>query len=300
MNDFTALCRTITAREKRARNLAEAEQRLDGTPWYRWMQCRSLRLRIASLRDEIEMLNSKVSSDSVLGLASSIASDLWSRAAAEIVPKKNPYGRAAQERFEEILGRAVELGCGWEVWDHRSSASFPLSGLPEVEALVTAESIASQARREISRLAAIAASPELIHDYDRDADGKLRLWVQHVASGLRATFTMDGDGFGGVLSKPYSLGSIDPKKPGTLHDWQQYTGLGIGRRIYEEAHRLEPTVRWGGGLLSEYSAPLRKRLHSADPYVWDWSSCKWCEQNLRQQGVFHWMDASRSMFHGHP
>lgn len=300
MNDPAALCRTIRTREKRARNLAEAEHRLDGTPWYRWMQCRSLRLRIASLLGEIEVLNSKVSSSSVLGLASSIASDLWEKAAAGIVPKKNPYGRAAQGRFDEILDRAVELGRDWEVWDHRSRTSFPLSGLPEVRVLVTAESIASQARREINELAAIAASQEFRSEYDQDAEGKLRLWVQHVASGLRATFTLDGNGFGGVLSKPYSLGSIDPKKPGTLHDWQRYVGLGIGQSIYEEAHRLEPSVRWGGGLLSEYSAPLRKRLHSADPYVWDWSSCKWCEQNLRQHGVFHWMDASRSMFHGHP
>jgi hypothetical protein len=300
MNDFGTLCRTIQACEKLVHRLAEAERRLADIPWYRWMQRRGLRQRITSLRGEIETLNSRISEEHVQGLANYIGSVLWDRAAAKIVPKKNPYGSAALAQITDIRDLALKNSHDYEFWDHRSGASFPLGALPEVKEMITSTFIESNARREINELAVIAASPELIHEYDRDYEGKLRLWVQHVASGLRAVFTLHGDGFGRVESKSYKLGSIDPQKPGTLDDWGRYTGLGIGRRLYEKAHELEPTVRWGAGVLSEYSAPLRRRLHSADPYVWDWSSCLWCDANLRKQGIHHWMDASRSSFVGHP
>lgn len=103
--------------------------------------------------------------------------------------------------------------------------------------------------------AAVAASTEIMHAYDQDGEGRTRLWIQHGASGLRALFVLHGDGFGSVESKS-TLGSIDPAKPETLDAWRRVTGLGIGRRIYEEAHRLEPDVRWGAARATMTAATL--------------------------------------------
>jgi hypothetical protein len=300
MSGFGNLCRTIQARERLNEKLASVERRLAGTQWYRWRQRRSLRRRAAELQREIADRNSKISDEEVRALADNVGWFLWDKAAREIIPKANTYGPAADAKFGEIVDKALELGKDYVVCEDRSP--FPLSTLPEVRALVTRSFIESYARSNIDQRAAIAASTELIHEYDQDGEGQKRLLVQHVASGLRARFFLHGDGFGGIESKSTSLDSIDPAKPGELDSDTvgRVVGLGIGRRIYEEAHRLHPDIRWGGGMLSEYSGPLRRRLHNADPYVWDWSSCRWCEKHLREQGIHHWMDAGPSSFIGHP
>lgn len=190
----------------------------------------------------------------------------------------------------------MELGQAYAVCE--GGSSFPLSTLPEVRSLVTHSSIEAAARRNINHRAAIAASTELIHVYDHNHEGQKRLWVQHVASGLRAVFTLHGDGFGGVEAKSTRLGSIDPAKPGVMgmDEVSRVAGLRIGQQIYEEAHRLEPEVRWSGSSLSGYSGPLRRRLHNAAPYVWSYSSCQWCDVN----GIYQWTKAEPSTFVGHP
>lgn len=300
LNDSSELCRTIQAREKLTLKLTEAERRLAELPGFRWVQRRRLRLRVASLHDEIADRNSKISDEGVRSLANTTGSNLWECAASEIVRKKNPYGPAARDRFGEIRNRALELARDYEVYDHHRRVSFPLVGMPEVKALITSSFLGSNALREINELAAIADSTNFIHKYDCDSQGKKTLRVQHVGSGLRAQFTLYGDGFGGVESKPYIVDSIDPGNPGMLHDWQRYVGLGIGRRIYEKAQRLEPDIRWGSSVLSDYSTPLRRKLHNSEPYVWHWSSCTWCDTNLSRRGVTHWKNAVKSTFDGHP
>lgn len=300
MNDPGQLCRTIQAREKLALKLTGAERRLSELPWYRWVQRRGLRRQVASWHGEIANRNSRISAESVRDLASVTGSTLWEEAASHVIPKKNPYGPVAWDHFDEIRDRALELVRDHRVYDHHSQTSFPLNGLPEVKALITGAFIESKARREIEELAVIAASTQLIHKYDSDSEGNRTLRVQHVASGLRARFTLYGDGFGTVASKPYEVGSIDHKKTDIGQDWQRYAGLGIGRLVYEKGQALEPDIRWHSGLPNQYSSPLRKRLHYADPYVWAWSSCNWCDVNLPQRGVSHWMNAFRSTFDDHP
>lgn len=298
MSDLGKLCRAIEARERLTRDLESVERRLAATLWYSWMKRRDLHQRAVSLRHKIEDRNSKISDETVRDLANTIGAILWDRAASDVVPKKNTYGPAARARFDEILDAAVELGQDYVVYEDGST--FPLSALPEVNRLLTREFMRSSALRVIDERAAIAASPELIHGYHRDYEGKQVLMVQHVASGLRGQFTLDGKGFGSVGSKPYVLPSIDPENPGPLWGWEQVVGLGIGRRIYEEAQRLEPGIRWHGGMFSEYSRPLRRRLHAADPHVWS-GPCDWCEENLlKDDNIHHWSDAPRSWFSGHP
>lgn len=102
-------------------------------------------------------------------------------------------------------------------------------------------------------------------------------------------------------AKPYDIKSIDPENPGEPWGWSDFVGLGIGQRIYQKAQELEPQLRWDHGTLSDYSRPLRKKLHSADPYVCNWSSCPWCRKNvpLPQPGFEQWRNAGRSAFTGH-
>lgn len=296
MSGFGSLCRTIQTREKLTADLASVERRLALTPWYRVGQRRDRRRTIVAFQRKIADRNSKISDEEVRVLANDVVPRLWDKAAWNVIPKKNTFGPAARARFGEIVDEALDLGRDYVVYEDGSP--FPLRTLPEVRALVTRSVIESYARSIIDDRAAIAASTELMHLYDQDMEGRKRLWIQHVASGLRALFILDGNGFGGVNSRD-SVGSIDPAKPGTL-DTLDLVGLGIGRRIYEEAHRLEPGVRWRSGMVSDYSGPLRRRLHSADPYVWGWSSCRWCEENLREQDIIHWTDATPSSFSGHP
>jgi hypothetical protein len=281
---YDPLCQTIKTRENLIKQLAT-------TPWYLWFKRHEL-------RGKIEDLSSSITAEKMLDLANEIGSIVWSRAAAKLIPEKNPYGPATKTRFDDILEEAVKLRDGYVVFD--GSCSFPLTELPELDDVLTRDFIVENATRLIEERDAIAASPTLIHEYSTNSQGQKILAIQHVASGLRAQFTLDGQGFGSVESKPYLLYSIDPDKPGKLdnREWEDVVGLGIGPRIYKEAQRLEPTYRWQGGMFSEYSRPLRARLHAAEPYVWD-GPCKWCDVNLPLLGVHHWMNATQSLFNAH-
>jgi hypothetical protein len=285
MLTYDPLCQRIQTRTKLTEELATA-------PWYRWSQRRHLRRRIADL-------SSRISDQRVLELANEVGSKVWVRAASTLIPEKNPYGPAARAHFDDILEAAFKLREDYVVYD--GDCSFKISTLPEIDSVLTRDFMIENATRLIEERAAIAASPTLIHEYSSNSHGRWVLTIQHVASGLRAQFTLDGQGFGSVESKPYVIYSIDPNKPGKLdnREWEAVVGLGIGPRIYKEAQRLEPTIRWQGGLLSAFSRPVRERLHAADPYIWS-GPCKWCDVNLPTLGVHHWMNAAPSSFAGHP
>ncbi|WP_104062061.1 hypothetical protein [Arthrobacter sp. 4R501] len=105
-------------------------------------------------------------------------------------------------------------------------------------------------------------------------------------------------GFGSVYSKPYNIQSIDPDKPDTSGDWEMYVGLGIGMNLYQEGHRLMPGVRWMSSAYSAYSQQLRKKLHAANPYIWN-ASCTWCDAKLRTQSIYSWQDADQQFFTDH-
>ncbi|MDZ5146310.1 hypothetical protein [Microbacterium testaceum] len=121
--------------------------------------------------------------------------------------------------------------------------------------------------------------------------------LQHAASGLRARFTFDSvGGFGWVFSKSYVIRSIDPGDSAGAVTWrEEYAGRGIGRRLYLLAATLHPSTRWRlQGGLTEFAAPLRARLHGADPYRWE-APCDWCNER-----AIAWRGAAPHDFGAHP
>lgn len=115
---------------------------------------------------------------------------------------------------------------------------------------------------------------------EHQSDDYLIAVVQHVASGLRARFTMPKSrrGVGGVFSRPYSIASIDPD-PNQIDargwEWQRHAGLGIGTRIYLHGAQQFPGVRWSASVTNEASEGVRRKLHLVDP--WRWAvTCEWC------------------------
>ena len=123
-----------------------------------------------------------------------------------------------------------------------------------------------------SNLQAIANDQEM---YQRAAGHGMIL--QHARSGLRAHFTVDGDGFGDVHSKPYGAGGV-PSIGDSPSDWTTYVGFGIGTRIYRQGAALYPDVRWRAVVTSMYSAGVRRKLHALDPWRWHDSGCPWCNE----------------------
>ncbi|WP_125778266.1 hypothetical protein [Antribacter gilvus] len=80
-----------------------------------------------------------------------------------------------------------------------------------------------------------------------------------------------------MLSKPYAIDSIDPRRRENPSQrgagWEQYTGLGIGRRLYLKAAEELPQVRWGGNSISRHAQWLRRSLHTSDPWRWWTMNC---------------------------
>lgn len=187
-----------------------------------------------------------------------------------------PFARALQEHAEEIAVGLVTTVC---------ERAFPEPG-PRFEARLYAR-VLEQLHEQAARLQTAAADPEMIVvdrpaslQRDEDDPGRRELVVQHRASPLRAQFTYGGRRYGGqgvVLSKAYSIASIDPDRPEEEQDWGtgwwMYTGLGIGRALYERAAVELPAVRWQDGAVSFYSRGLRAKLHAADPWRWQSKQC---------------------------
>lgn len=297
MDPLESVCRAIHARGEHVRSLEKAEKASRMLPWYRFGERSRLRFEIASLHTLVESCEKQIGPDDVLRLANRAGSRLWHQAAETVIPNKNPYGRAAREHFETILELALK-GREDLVLFPVHQRSSRLSNLPVVAERVNKSFIESNVRQNIAERAAVAASTAFAHEIYQDANNQTVMIVQHLASGLRARFAMLGK-IGTVFSKPYSIGSIDPENPGTATQWESYVGLGIGERIYCEAHRLAPDVRWVSGASSPYSTRLREKLHAADPYIWS-ARCQWCEQNLEKLGIYSWDAADREFFNDHP
>ncbi|MGY4541359.1 hypothetical protein ACVWY0_001268 [Arthrobacter sp. UYNi723] len=298
MDPLEDVCRAVHARGGHIRSLEKAETASTMLPWYRLGERSRLRLEIASLHTSIAVCNEKIGPDGVERLANRAGSRLWHQAAENVIPNKNPYGRAAQEHFDAILELALE-GRNDLVLFHMHPRSSRLSSLPDVAERLSGPFIESNVLNIIAERADIAASTAFAHERYQNKDNQPAMIVQHIASGLRAMFTVIRPGMGAVFSKPYNIGSIDPDNPGTATQWESYVGLGIGERIYAEAHRLEPDVRWMSGATSPYSTRLREKLHAVDPYIWS-GSCQWCEQKLAQLGIYSWDAAGKEFFTDHP
>jgi len=152
------------------------------------------------------------------------------------------------------------------------------------------------ARENVEAVQLVVDDPTIYVQQATASDGGPRTVLQHAASGLRGRFTVDRfDGFGVIFSKPYDIPSINPNDPYDAGEhWERYAGLGIGRRLYLAAAELHPHIRWGAGQQSPYAAPLRSRLHNADPTRWD-GYCAWCRERL-----ITWRSAGTSKFAQHP
>lgn len=157
-----------------------------------------------------------------------------------------------------------------------------------------AESIVSE---NVEQVRLVVDDPTVYVGHDTSPEGEARTVLQHAASGLRARFTFDSaGGFGWVFSKPYSIDPIGPANSAGVDTWpEEYTGRGIGRRLYLLAATLHPSTRWRlQGGLSEYAEPLRTRLHGADPYRWE-APCDWCTER-----AIAWRGAAPHDFGTHP
>lgn len=140
---------------------------------------------------------------------------------------------------------------------------------------------------EVDRLQQVAADPQMLtlqrpttRRRAADHPGLRELVVQHKASGLRAIFYYGGRDHaqvGWVLSKTYSVDSIDPDRTesGTSRgaSWRAYAGLGIGTKIYQHASTVLPELRWADGSVSPYGKGIRRRMHTQDPWRWQLNTC---------------------------
>lgn len=142
----------------------------------------------------------------------------------------------------------------------------------------------------------VAQDPEMLID-ERMFQDKPALFVQHKASGMRARFTVNGNGFGQVYSKSYRIRSIDPSDDGQVARGaiDDSYGLGIGELLYLRGAQECPGVRWEMGSASDPARGLRSRLHRKNPYIWQ-GPCLWCPNN----GIMFWEQASEAQFVAHP
>ncbi|MEO3931391.1 hypothetical protein WMO79_01070 [Micrococcaceae bacterium Sec7.4] len=292
MDTLESTARAIRGRRNRTKELADRERDLRSTSWWDLPERLSLRSSIAVLHRELGEYTEKITPENLQQLAEYAGAQLWSEAAAIVTPGKNPFGPAARDRFDAILQASLEnLG---ELQLPVSQWPIPVADLPDLAAILTPTFIESNANRIFDARRAVAESTEYL--YERcDDGGKAALIIQHKTSGLRARFTLTAPGFGTVYSKPYDIDSIDPDRPGKLVWWESYVGLGIGRGIYSEAHRLSPEIRWRTSTLSDHSRALRRKLHVGNPYIWA-GHCEWCDRNLS----LGWEKSTPASFAAHP
>lgn len=297
IDPMEVVARAIQSRDEYARELQRVQQNAQMLPWYSFLQRHSLQQDMGSLRSRIEASEQRIDPVSVLDIAYQAGGRLWGEAAQTVIPKKNIYGRAALEHFEEILELALKGRETVRLWIGRDS--FELSSLTDVIALLSEDFLRTNARRIITERLAVAASTDFLQESFENTDGHQVTIIQHAASGLRAVFTVRDDGYGSVYAKPYRIKSIDPENPGTAENWEMYAGLGIGEKIYREAHRLMPDVRWSSHAITTYSARLRQKLHFSDPYIWS-ANCPWCGPKLDRTRIYSWDKTDRDFFIDHP
>lgn len=241
-------------------------------------------------------------------------------------------GRRLVELAIDVAVRARRASSTRHIYDPRALRPIPGSLLDEVHAelladLVPAGSTITSARESpvpaallplltrahvadvidasVSSVKAMADDPRFVHDFD---SGCTTFVVQHVSSGLRATFHRDvtpsdpkaTGTFGAVMSKAASIAELVP----VPHDPYAFRGLGIGARMYQVAATLDPSTRWLRSSVTNESGAVRTRLHAAAPYRWAAPACAWCvtASNLPDFGQYAdtWQRAAPADFLGHP
>ena len=265
-------------------------------------QIRSAR-NIRAAKSQIAAAECKLTNDgSWPRIAEHIIDDLVAAIRRE-QSKRHPYHHEILADIDELVAQVVNLGLGADI---RCQARMPVAvtDLPQLTDLLTPPSVHSTIKQRVHHYAAIAADPTMIHAW---ADGRLWaqdsqglvLFVQHEASGLRATFeqgrVITGDKRPGyIYSKSYKIQSLDPRRPGVMDNWNSFVGLGIGAKLYLAGAALLPDERWASGTASPQALGLRRRLHLVDPYRWESPDCQWCDTN----GI-DWWTAQATEFDTH-
>ncbi|PUB32599.1 hypothetical protein C8K30_1011125 [Promicromonospora sp. AC04] len=193
---------------------------------------------------------------------------------------RNPFHPGMLSVLDEVVAFVLERR------GVRDAYADVVETLPPLAERLSAEGIERYIRAEIARRQAIASDPVLlVHHQEAELDtsqahraGEQWLTVQHPASGLRARFMYHPDKpEGRVYSRGYGIDSIDPTRVEDPEDraprWREYTGLGIGTRIYLRGAQELPGVRWGATSVSAYAEPLRSKLHKLDPWRWRSRAC---------------------------
>ncbi|WP_275003100.1 hypothetical protein [Promicromonospora iranensis] len=154
---------------------------------------------------------------------------------------------------------------------------------PRVTKHLTPDGVRALYRAEVERLQSVATDPVMLtHDgpsaiFARTKPGLRELVVQHKASGLRAAFYYGREQAGWVMSKTYSIDSIDSERIETEStrgfSWETYVGLGIGMNLYAHAAEVLPEVRWADKSISPTGKAVRRKLHDLDPWRWHLKEC---------------------------
>lgn len=189
------------------------------------------------------------------------------------------------------------MGSGYTV-------KFAVEQVPELHHRVSDPGFVEGAiRAYLSGIRDVALDRTMLVARGETHDGGDLMLVQHKASGLRATFNESTPRpFYGAYSKPYKIENIDPDRtetPGArCPGWRDWAGMGIGATIYRHAATVLPDARFLRGMTSDYSRPLRSRLHQEDPFRWEnGGECDWCREH-----VIEWRDPAltRDDFADHP
>lgn len=209
--------------------------------------------------------------------------------------QRAPIEDVRAERPMQQANRVYMIGSDYTV-------TLPVAQLPELHERVSDPMFVERAIRTfLTDVRSVALDPTMLTATGATYDGGHRLVVQHKASGLRASFNESSPRpFYGAYSKPYKIRSIDPDRqedPGSLAEgWRDWVGMGIGTRIYLHAASVLPEARFFRSMTSDYSRPLRSRLHAQDPFRWEnGGDCDWCRKlDWRDPGL------TRGDFNSHP
>jgi hypothetical protein len=264
-------------------NADKARSELDDAPWWRKPTlCWPLIMCEARRATAWDGLSNQDWEAIAIQEIRSVAMDYWHDNGLH----GNPFHPRALIHLDAVAGAVVQQP-EWEleVRDTRVTKHLTMDG---VRALY---------RAEVARLQTVAADRAVLTrdgpsaSFAQIKPGLRELVVQHKISGLRAVFYYGRDQAGWVMSKTYSINSIDPERVETESSrgssWETYAGLGIGMKLYAHAAEILPKVRWADKSISPTGKAVRRKLHALDPWRWHLEECECAAEwdNLTRSGA---------------
>lgn len=283
----------LLAVESLRRRLVKASTELEASPWYARRRRHANRVAVDRLVDAERRAVAALPADAPQQVAIELIDNHWKALRSEVTTRY-PYH---PEALQDLVVTSVAVATAIARDGHASATGrrpIPLADLPSsVAEFCSADDVARYVSAEISRRAAVADDPGFV--FRRTDD---ELVVQHRASGLRARMCLPQQGdVGKVYSKAHSIPSIDPNGHGDA--WEQYRGLGIGRRLYAAGAAKLPHLRWASSTASREASGVRRYLHSLDPHRWQ-ADCAWCTARSNQSSYSGWAQWSEQDFEQHP